>query len=232
VATLPVGYNDGLSYRLSNRGRALVNGTLAPIIGSISMDYTMLDVGHIPGVRTGDTVTLVGRDGTQEIGVPELASLIGTIAYEICCSVGKRVRRVYVRPEREGEGAACDVELPGAVPVQLPAPAVKVQVAAAGASLVAESPAAPSPRVVPVVGGGRAPAPPLACQAAPAPQPAARRRGQDGRARGVSRGLDSAGAGPPRRFEVSIAEWSNGYVARLCRRPKEAPCAAKMSLTG
>jgi len=148
VATLPVGYNDGLSYRLSNRGRALVNGTLAPIIGSISMDYTMLDVGHIPGVRTGDTVTLVGRDGSQEIGVPELASLIGTIAYEICCSVGKRVRRVYVRPEREGDGASAE---PGAADATgVPAITV-VQAAAAGASVAAEAADAATPRVVPVV---------------------------------------------------------------------------------
>ncbi len=117
IATLPIGYNDGLSYRLSNRGRALVNGALAPIVGSISMDYTMLDIGHIPGVCTGDTVTLVGRDGGQEIGVPELASLIGTIPYEICCSVGKRVRRVYVKADREGEAAA---GAPAAAPAEAP----------------------------------------------------------------------------------------------------------------
>jgi len=129
IATLPIGYNDGLSYRLSNRGRALVNGALAPIVGSISMDYTMLDVGHIPGVRTGDTVTLVGRDGEHALGVPELASLIGTIPYEICCSVGKRVRRVYVRPEREEEATGA----PAAAPV------TQQTAAAAGASLAAEA---------------------------------------------------------------------------------------------
>ncbi len=99
IATLPVGYNDGLAYRLSNRGRALVRETLAPIVGAISMDYTTLDVGHIPGVSVGDVVTLIGRDGAQNIGIPEVASLIGTIPYEVACSVGKRVRRVYERPE-------------------------------------------------------------------------------------------------------------------------------------
>ncbi|MGQ0554041.1 MAG: alanine racemase [Planctomycetota bacterium] len=99
VATLPIGYNDGLAYRLSNRGRALVRGSTAPIIGSVSMDYTMIDVGHIPGVRVGDTATLIGRDGEQSLGVPELAGLIGTIPYEITCAVGKRVRRVYHWPE-------------------------------------------------------------------------------------------------------------------------------------
>jgi alanine racemase len=106
IATLPVGYNDGLSYRLSNRGRALLRGAPAPIVGSISMDYTMLDVGHIKGVSVGDTATLVGADGELRIGIPELASLVGTIPYEIACSVGKRVVRVYEKPEREGVGAA------------------------------------------------------------------------------------------------------------------------------
>ena len=101
IATLPIGYNDGLAYRLSNRGRALVRGQSAPIVGAVSMDYTMLDVGHIPGVQVGDTVTLIGRDGDQSITAPELASIVGTIPYEVCCSVGKRVRRVYRWPERE-----------------------------------------------------------------------------------------------------------------------------------
>ncbi len=101
IATLPVGYNDGLAYRLSNKGRALVRGALAPIVGAISMDYTTLDVGHIPGVSVGDVVTLIGGDGDQRLGIPELASLVGTIPYEIACSVGKRVRRVYEKPERE-----------------------------------------------------------------------------------------------------------------------------------
>ena len=103
IATLPVGYNDGLAYRLSNKGRALVRGALAPIVGAISMDYTMLDVGHIPGVCVGDVVTLIGEDGAQRIDIPELASLIGTIPYEVACAVGKRVRRVYTRPEAEGK---------------------------------------------------------------------------------------------------------------------------------
>ncbi len=135
VATLPIGYNDGLSYRLSNRGRAIVQGALAPIIGSVSMDYTMLDVGHIPGVRTGDAVTLIGRDGEHVIGAPELATLIGTIPYEVCCSIGKRVRRVYVRPEREGEGAVASAG--GATQPAAEAHALAAE--AAGASLAAEA---------------------------------------------------------------------------------------------
>lgn len=97
IATLPIGYNDGLSYRLSNCGRALVRGQVAPIVGAISMDYTMLDVTAISGVSVGDTVTLIGRDGEREITIPDLANTIGTIPYEVACAVGKRVRRVYVR---------------------------------------------------------------------------------------------------------------------------------------
>ncbi len=100
IATLPIGYNDGLAYRLSNRGCAIVRGSLAPIVGSISMDYTMIDVGPIPGVEVGETATLIGRDGEASIAIDELASLVGTIPYEIACSVGKRVRRIYLRPER------------------------------------------------------------------------------------------------------------------------------------
>jgi alanine racemase len=96
---LPIGYNDGLAYRLSNRGRALVRGQSVPIVGAISMDYTTLDVGHVADVSVGDTVTLVGSDGGQSIRVTEMASLVGTIPYEIVCSVGKRVARVYRRGE-------------------------------------------------------------------------------------------------------------------------------------
>lgn len=95
IATLPIGYNDGLAYRLSNRGRVLVRGRPAPIVGAVSMDYTMIDVGEVPDVSVGDTVTLIGSDGEARITVSELARLVGTIPYEIACSVGKRVRRVY-----------------------------------------------------------------------------------------------------------------------------------------
>jgi len=95
IATLPIGYNDGLSYRLSNVGRSLVRGEIAPIVGKISMDYTMIDVGAIPGVHVGDTVTLIGKSGGREVTMTEVARLAGTIPYEIACSVGKRVRRLY-----------------------------------------------------------------------------------------------------------------------------------------
>ena len=96
IATLPVGYNDGVSWRLGNRGEVLVRGRRAPIIGKISMDYTTIDVGEIPGVKVGDVVTLIGADGCESIGVEEVARHAETIAYEITCSVGKRVKRNYI----------------------------------------------------------------------------------------------------------------------------------------
>ena len=68
-----------------------MRGALAPIIGAISMDYTTLDVGNIPGVSVGDTVTLIGEDGGKRITIPELAGLVGTIPYEIACSLGKHL---------------------------------------------------------------------------------------------------------------------------------------------
>jgi alanine racemase len=100
IATLPVGYNDGVPWRLGNNGEVLVRGERAPIVGRVSMDYTTVDVGHIPGVKVGDRVTLFGRDGEREITLEEVARNVGTIPYEIACSVGRRVERIY----RGGEG--------------------------------------------------------------------------------------------------------------------------------
>ena len=99
IATLPVGYNDGLAWRLSNRGEVLIRGRRAPVVGRISMDYTTVDVGHIPGVSVGDRVTLVGRDGGDALRLEELAERAGTIPYELSCAVGKRVERLYLGGE-------------------------------------------------------------------------------------------------------------------------------------
>ena len=96
VATLPVGYDDGVSWRLSNKGEVLVGGRRAPVIGRISMDYTTIDVTQVPGAKVGDLVTLIGSDGGETITVDEIARLADTISYEIVCAVGKRVRRTYV----------------------------------------------------------------------------------------------------------------------------------------
>ena len=95
IATLPVGYNDGLPVRLSDRGHALVRGVKAPIVGRISMDYTMLDVGRIRGVRVGEPVTLIGGVETAALSVTDVAAAAQTIPYEILCALGRRVARVY-----------------------------------------------------------------------------------------------------------------------------------------
>lgn len=95
IATLPVGYNDGVPWRLGNTGEVLVRGQRAPIVGRVSMDYTTIDVGTIPGVVVGDRVTFFGADRGAQITLEEVAARAGTIPYEITCSVGKRVERIY-----------------------------------------------------------------------------------------------------------------------------------------
>jgi alanine racemase len=106
VATIPLGYDDGLPLSASNRGRALVRGQPAPIIGRISMDYTTLDVSGIRGASVGDPVTLIGRDGGEEITVGEVAGAAGTIPHESLCSLGRRVARVYHAARRPASRVA------------------------------------------------------------------------------------------------------------------------------
>ena len=96
VATIPVGYGDGYPRSLSNKGTVLIRGHRAPILGRVCMDQFMADVTDVPGVQDGDTVTLVGRDGDDEITVDELAELSGRFPYEFVCDIGKRVPRVYL----------------------------------------------------------------------------------------------------------------------------------------
>ncbi|RMH02791.1 MAG: alanine racemase [Planctomycetota bacterium] len=111
LAVLPIGYNDGLPYRLGaeGRGAALVRGRRCPIVGAISMDYCTIDVSRVEGVQVGDVATLVGGDGDERIRVQEVAEAAGTIPYEITCSLGARVRRIPVdrtEPAAAGPAAA------------------------------------------------------------------------------------------------------------------------------
>jgi len=94
VATLPIGYHDGYPRALSNRGRVIVRGQFASIVGRVSMDLTLVDVTGIHGVEAGDVATLIGTDGDQSISAEELAELAGTISYEITCGVSRRVPRI------------------------------------------------------------------------------------------------------------------------------------------
>jgi alanine racemase len=95
IATLPVGYADGFSRALSNRGEALVRGKRAPVAGRVCMDMCMIDVTDVPGVREGDEVVLIGSQSGERITAADIAAKIGTIPYEVLCGIGSRVPRVY-----------------------------------------------------------------------------------------------------------------------------------------
>ncbi len=95
IATIPVGYADGYSRNLSNTGRVIIHGVYAPIIGRICMDQFMVDVTGIDNVQQGDEVTLLGKDGDAYISAEELAANSHSFPYELVCTVGKRVPRVY-----------------------------------------------------------------------------------------------------------------------------------------
>jgi len=99
IAILPVGYADGYNRRLSNRGEVIIRGKRAKVRGIVCMDLTMADVSKIPGVQVGDEVVLLGRQGSEEITAVEMAGWIESIPYEVLCSIGKRVPRVYHRSE-------------------------------------------------------------------------------------------------------------------------------------
>ncbi len=95
VATIPLGYADGLRRALSNRGEVLIKGKRATIIGRVCMDQTMLEVTKIPEVQIGDIVTLLGNDGGDRIDATEMASWLDTINYEVICEISKRIPRIY-----------------------------------------------------------------------------------------------------------------------------------------
>ena len=97
IATLPVGYGDGYSRALSNRGEALVREQRAPIVGNVCMDLVLVDVTDVPNVALGDEVVLLGRQGNERITVEELAHHCGTVPHEIFCRLGPRLPRRYLR---------------------------------------------------------------------------------------------------------------------------------------
>ncbi len=96
IATVPIGYDDGYRRALSNRGRVIVGGTYAPVVGRVSMDLTLIDVTDVPGVSRDDQVTMLGREGALAISAEDLAELAGTISYEITCGISSRVPRTYL----------------------------------------------------------------------------------------------------------------------------------------
>jgi len=96
IAVVAAGYADGISHRLSNRGKVIAAGKLAPIVGTVCMDLTTVDVSHTTALRPGDEVTLLGREGEAHIDAQQIARMAGTISYAILCGIGARVERVYV----------------------------------------------------------------------------------------------------------------------------------------
>src|SRR5262249_2855494 len=95
VATLGIGYADGLHRALSNKGHCLVAGREVPLLGTVCMDMVMADVSSAPKVKVGDVATLFGRDGRAFLPVERQAAAAGTISYELLCAVGPRVPRIY-----------------------------------------------------------------------------------------------------------------------------------------
>jgi alanine racemase len=101
VATLPIGYNDGYVRAISNRGRVIVRQSLAPVVGRISMDFTLIDVTDVPGVALNDRVTLLGEESGISVHAEEIAKTAGTLSYEITCGISHRVPRYYLPVEPE-----------------------------------------------------------------------------------------------------------------------------------
>ena len=97
VATVPVGYADGYSRSLSGKFYVLIHGKKAPILGRICMDQLMVDVTDITVVKVGDQVTLVGKDGNEQISVEQIAEAAGSFNYEFVCGISRRVPRYYVQ---------------------------------------------------------------------------------------------------------------------------------------
>ncbi len=96
IATIPVGYDDGYSRLLSNKGEVLIHGQRAPVVGRVCMNLTMVDVTGLEDVAVGDEVVLLGSQGKEQITAEEIAAKMGTISYEVYCTIGKSNRRVYI----------------------------------------------------------------------------------------------------------------------------------------
>lgn len=102
IATVPIGYADGYSRHLSEAGACLLlRGKRCPIVGRVCMDQLMIDLGEMDDVQIGEVVTVIGTDGNESVTADELAALDGTINYEVLCSIGTRVPRIYLENGKE-----------------------------------------------------------------------------------------------------------------------------------
>jgi alanine racemase len=100
LGVLPLGYGDGLPRVLSGKGRVIVNGVYAPLVGAITMDQTMVDLTDVPDVKVYDEAVVLGSAGALSITADEIAELSGTISYEVATRFGQRLPKVY-RQTRE-----------------------------------------------------------------------------------------------------------------------------------
>ena len=110
VALVACGYADGLPRACSNRGRVLIRGQRAPLVGTVSMDMAMADVSHLPEVEVGDEVVILGSQGEDEISLDEFAESAGIIPHELLVRLGSRAPRIYLRGDEPVLRAtlACD----------------------------------------------------------------------------------------------------------------------------
>ena len=96
VAVINAGYADGVLRQRTNRGCALLHGRRVPLVGTISMDLTTLDVTDVPDAKLGDVITIYGKDGNSAIEVSDVAPEIGTVTSDLLCALGRRVPRYYL----------------------------------------------------------------------------------------------------------------------------------------
>jgi len=97
IAVIAAGYADGLLRSLTNRGRVMIRGQFAPLVGTISMDLATADVTEIASAKLGDVVTIYGADGDAVQWASDVARVLGTISSDLCCAIGQRVPRIYIR---------------------------------------------------------------------------------------------------------------------------------------
>jgi len=96
IAILAAGYADGISHKLSNKGKVIASGRFAPIVGHVSMDLTTIDITASPQLQPGDEVTLLGRERDLSLDAQQIARTAGTISYNVLCGISARVKRYYV----------------------------------------------------------------------------------------------------------------------------------------
>ncbi len=96
IAVLSVGYGDGYPRQLSNRAKVIIHSEYAPVVGMVTMDFIMVDVTDIKGVKVGDTAILLGREGDKEVSAKQMANWAETIHYEIVTRIAPRVKRIYI----------------------------------------------------------------------------------------------------------------------------------------